>query len=81
MLKNTYRTPAILGYTDWEIAEGLATGAPGAVYYSKITTVLEQSPRGTLVIRRDTGSGKLPSSTVTAAFPARGRTPRCARSP
>lgn len=59
VLKNTYRTPAILGYTDWEIAEGLATGAPGAVYYSKITTVLEQSPRGTLVIRRDTGSGKL----------------------
>ena len=59
VLKNTYQTPAILGYTDWEIAEGLATGAPGAVYYSKITTVLEQSPRGTLVIRRDTGSGKL----------------------
>lgn len=59
LLKNTYRTPATLGYTDWEISEGLGTGAPGGVYYSKITTVLEQSPRGTLVIRRDTGSGEL----------------------
>ncbi len=59
VLRHTYRTPATLGYTNWEIAEGLGTGAPGSIYYSKITTVLAQSPLGTLVIRRDTGSGNL----------------------
>ena len=59
VLRHTYRTPATLGYTNWEITEGLGTGAPGSIYYSKTTTVLAQSPLGTLVIRRDTGSGSL----------------------
>ena len=47
VLRHTYRTPATLGYTNWEIAEGLGTGAPGSIYYSKITTVLAQSNTGT----------------------------------
>lgn len=58
-LVHTYDRPATLGYTNWKISEGLGIGSPGSVYYSKITTVLGQSPVGTLVIRRDTGAGKL----------------------
>lgn len=58
-LANTYGENTTVGYTDWQLEEGQAIASRGKVYYSKITSVLENAPVGRLVIRRDGNAGKL----------------------
>lgn len=58
-LKNTYPDAVTLGYTDWTLSSGHAVAEKDRVYYSKVTSVLESSPIGRLIIRRDSEPGKL----------------------
>ena len=81
VLKNTYRTPAILGTRtgrsrkDWL----RAPREPCTTPRSRPCWNSRRAARSSYAVTPVPESW--PSSTVTAAFPARGRTPRCARSP
>lgn len=58
-LIHTYSGLVTVGYTDWDLTEGSAVARKGKVFYSKVITVLENAPAGRLIIRRDSGNGKL----------------------
>ena len=58
-LSRTYDEPSVIGYTNWKLSVGSAVAHPGGVYYSRVTSVLEEAPTGRLLICRDGGEGSL----------------------
>jgi hypothetical protein len=57
-ISKTYHD-AKLGHTNWDVHDGYAIAQPNGIYISKLITTFENSPSGTVTVRRDTSAGQL----------------------